>query len=152
MKAESDECAPQYTWDVERLGLKPEDLGKRLTYHEEVMAEVPVENGKMKKMKFKVGDQVFVAPDPMTLPPREDEINLQDLEDDEFWVAEVVACCALDNEVEHGPALGVLKIAWMYAPDHARKLDTLHEQYKRDMTKYRFDEDEVGPRPTSLSL
>jgi hypothetical protein len=91
-------------------------------------------------MKYRVGDQIFVAPDPATLPPREDEITLEDLDDDEFWVAEVVACCALDNEVEDGPALGFLKIAWMYAPDHARKLDTLHEQYKRDMSKYRFDE------------
>ena len=103
-----------------------------------------VSNKDGKTRKCKVGDQVFVAPDPTTLPPHEDEITLEDLDDDEFWVAEVVACCALDNEAEDGTALGVLKIAWMYAPDHARKLGTLHEQYKRDMSKYRFDEDEVG--------
>ena len=73
------------------------------------------------RLKFRTGDWIFVAPDPQYLPPRSDEIDLDQLPDEDWWVAEIVSCCSLPQPGDE-PDLGVLKVRWAYSKDDVSQI------------------------------
>lgn len=69
-------------------------------------------------------------------------MDIADLPNDEFWCATILDACALDQRSQGEESLGLLRIQWMYAPEHADALKSLHKDYKAMIRKYRFEDGE----------
>jgi len=119
------------------LGLKPQDVKTRLSYHKSITTTIERE-GKVETVRFRRGDKIWVLPDPQWLDEDGGGMDIEDLPDDEFWCATVLDACALDQRSQGEDSLGLLRIQWMYAPEHADMLKTLHKQYKEKIRQYRF--------------
>lgn len=48
----------QYNWEVERLGLKPEDVKSRLSYHKSITTTIDRE-GIVETVRFRRGDKIW---------------------------------------------------------------------------------------------
>lgn len=154
----------QYNWEVEKLGLKPEDVRTRLSYHKSITTTIERE-GKVETVRFRRGDNIWgklslslvpfhaeehtadrfhfaVLPDPQWLDEDGGGMDIDELPDDEFWCATILDACALDQRSQGEDSLGLLRIQWMYAPEHADMLKTLHKQYKTQIKQYRFEDGE----------
>lgn len=69
--------------------------------------------GEHKRYKFERGDKIFVLPDPATLPPRSTEVDVDELDDDLWWVARILDCIKVDQSKENPdePILGLFRVA-----------------------------------------
>lgn len=83
-----------------------------------------------------------VLPDPHWLPEDGQGMDITDLPEDEYWCATILDACALDQRSQGEESLGLLRIQWMYAPEHVDTLKTLHKDYKKWVKQYRFDDGE----------
>ena len=64
----------------------------------------------MDKVRFRRGDKIWVLPDPDTLPEVSHDVEIEELDDSHFWVAEILDCCALDQSDIGGESLGLLRV------------------------------------------
>lgn len=65
----------------------------------------------MEKVKFRRGDKLWILPDPSWLPPQSRDVDIEDLDDDLWWVGEVLDCCALDQtSQDENQNLGLLRV------------------------------------------
>jgi len=130
-----------YSWEAEAIEMSPEDVENRLIVHDQIKAKID-RNGEQMKLKLKAGDRIFVLPDPSYLPPLSQEITIEELADDDWWVATVERTLSLPQEGQHD--LGVLEIRWMYSKDDGLKLkDTeMHKSFVKQLREYRMDYDE----------
>lgn len=134
--------ASSYQWETEILAISPEDIGTKLSYHNSINTTIERE-GKTEKVRFRRGDRIWILPDPETLPPQTRDVDIEDLEDEYWWVGEILDCCALDQESqETRENLGLLRVTWYYTPDQALDLPNIHPDYKQRIRKYRFDDNE----------
>ena len=149
----------QYQWDCETLGIDAEDVGQKLSYHNSITTEIR-RDGKEEKVRFRRGDKLWILPDPDWLPPQTHDVNIKDLDDEYWWVGEILDCCALDQTSQATESnLGLLRICvgvsflpscslltrfiqWYYTPDQVQDLKNVHQDYKKKIRKYRFEENE----------
>lgn len=66
--------------------------------------------GKNEKVRFRRGDKIWILPDPEELPPSSHDVEIDDLDDDYWWVGEILDCCALDQSSQGADNLGLLRI------------------------------------------
>lgn len=58
---------------------------------------------------FRVGDRIFILPDPTTIPDAKKLKKADNLDDGYWWCAEIVQCCYMPNY--DGENIGFLKVA-----------------------------------------
>lgn len=92
------------------LEIKPEDVKHRISYHNSITTTIERE-GKNERVRFRRGDKIWILPDPQWLPPVSHEVEINELADDEWWVGEILDCCALDSESQQSGSLGLLRVA-----------------------------------------
>jgi len=132
-----------YGWDVDELSISYKDVAEgRLTYHQSINTTIE-RQGKNEKVRFRRGDKIWILPDPKELPDSTRDMDIDDLDDDYWWVGEILDCCALDQSSQGSDNLGLLRIQWYYTGDQANQLHRLHPTLKTKLRKYTFDGPEM---------
>jgi len=95
---------------VELLNIRSADVTDRISYHNSITTTIERE-GKNERVRFRRGDKIWILPDPQWLPPVSEEVAINELADDEWWVGEILDCCALDQDGQRPDSLGLLRVA-----------------------------------------